>query len=231
MPSPITAQALVEGGMRALTVLAVGETMSAAELTDGLRALNDVVETWNIEGLSIYGSLPETFSTVAGQGTYTIGVGGNWNTTRPVQISGAYCTVSGVDFPVGLWTLAEWMDEPVKSQQQQIIERLVYVNDFPLGQVILWPTPSSVITVTLDSPQAIIQAVDGTTVFTLAPGYARALQYAVAVELAPQYGAADVSAYAKATKAAIKRANRFTPVAQFDPALLGGARAIPSRGY
>lgn len=231
MPSPITAVEIVSAGMRTIGALGVGETMSDAELTDGLRALNDVIETWNIEGLSIYGSLPDTFSTVAGQSTYTIGSGGNWNGLRPTEIGRAYCTVSGVDFPIGMWTLAEWMEEPVKNQQQQIIERLTYVNDYPLGQVILWPTPSSVISVTLDYPQAIGQAAGGSTSFNLPPGYARALQYAVAVELAPQYGAADVSAYARTTKAAIKRANRSLPVSQFDSALTGGGGAIAARGY
>lgn len=231
MPSPITALALITNAMRKINAIAVGETPTADELADGITALNDVLETWNIEQLSIYGSLPSTFVTVPGQNTYTIGTGGNWNGVRPANIESAYCSVNGVDFPVAPWTLEQWMDLPIKTVQQQIIERFVYVNDYPLGKVILWPTPMMAVNFTINFNQQLTGAVTGTTVFNLAPGYARALQYAVAVELAPEYGGPDVSAYAKATKAVIKRANHTLPVMSYDSLLTGGGRVIPARGY
>lgn len=231
MPSPITALELIKAGMRAIGAIAVGETPTSAEIDDGLRALNDVIETWNIQGLAVYGGLPQSFTTVPGTNTYTIGTGGAWDTDRPVEIFAAYCTVSGVDFPIGRWTLAEWMDQPIKTQQQPIIERLVYVNDAPLGSVILWPTPSDAVPVVLDIQQQIGQAVTQLTSFSLPPGYARALQYAIAVELAPQYGAQPPVEYAKSTMALVKKSNRQLPIARFDGALLGNRSPSWQRGY
>jgi len=231
MPSPITAVALITNAMRKINAIATGEAPTAAELADGITALNDVLETWNIEQLSIYGSLPTTFTTVAGQNTYTIGTGGDWSGVRPANIESAYCSVSGVDFPVAEWTLEQWMGLPIKTVQQQIMERFVYVNDFPLGKVILWPTPMLAIPFTINFNQQLTGAVTGSTVFNLAPGYARALQYAIAVELSAEYGGPDLSAYARSMKAIIKRANRSAPVMSYDSLLTGGGRVVPARGY
>ena len=231
MPSPISAYDLIASGFRKIGVLAAGETMSAGDGATGLQALNDVIETWNIEGLSLVGALPVSFNTVAGQSTYTLGTGGNWSGQRPMSITSAYCTVSGVDFPIGIWSLEEWMAVPVKTLQQSIIERLAYVNAYPLGQVILYPTPASIVAVTLNYEDDIAQVADLNTVLTLAPAYARALQYAVGQELQAEYGGSDVSAYARASKAILQRANRSSPVARFDPMLTGGGVFIGARGY
>ena len=231
MPSPITAIDIVTKAMRHINALASGEVATAAELDDGLDALNDVLETWAIQSLTVYGSLPTSFNTAIGVNTYTMGTGGTWGTVRPTMINAMYSTVQGVDFSIARWTLEEWMNQPLKTVQQQIVERYTYVNDFPLGKVILWPTPSQVVPVLVDFDQPITQVTSGSTILNLPPGYARALQYAVAVELTPQYGGEDVSAYAKATLAVIKRSNRKSPVAGFDSALVGGGRVVPARGY
>ena len=231
MPSPISAYDLITTAMRKMGVLAAGETPSADEANTGLQALNDVIETFNLQNLALTGGLPATFTTTAGLNTYTIGVGGTWNGQRPVSIFSAYCTLTGVDFPIALWSLEEWMNEPVKSTQQPIIERMVYVNSSPLGNVILWPTPSQAVSVTLNYEDEISQVASLATTLTLPPGYARALQYAVAVELQSEFGGQDMTAYARATLAIIKRANRSAAVVQFDPALGGGSPFLGARGY
>lgn len=222
---------IVTAAMRKINALATGETPTAAELKDGITALNDVLETWNIENLSIYGSLPTTYATVAGKNTYTMGPGGDWAGIRPTMIHAAYCSVNGVDFPVAGWTLEEWMNQPIKAIQQQITERYVFVNDAPLARILLWPTPLYATTFTVNYNQKLGAVSSGSDLLDLAPGYYRALQYAVAVELQPEYGGPDVSAYAKATKAAIKRANRQLPLMGYDSLLTGGGRVVPARGF
>lgn len=228
MPSPIVALDLIKTAMRHIGVIATGETPSADEAVDGLRALNDVLERWSIESLAVYGSAPETFATVAGKSTYTIGTGGDWNTDRPVSLAGLYTTVQGMDYPAQEWSLADYMAVALKTQRQPIVERWVFINDAPLAQVILWPVPSAGTPITLDTPRILTQVASTATTLTLPPAYASALQYAVAEELAPQYGSPiDVSARARATKALIKRANRASRTMSFDPTLVpaGGAGA------
>lgn len=222
MPSPTSAYDIIRIAMQHIGVLAEGETMSADQSTDGLRALNDVLETWSLQSLAVWGSLVETFATVAGQAAYTIGPTGNWNTERPVSVESLYTTVDGLDFTALPWTLGEYQGVGLKTQRQPIVERFVFVNDAPLAQVILYPTPSRAVPVVIDAPRILTQVAAIATMLTFPPGYARALQYAVAVELRPRYGSPiDVDAQARSTLALIKRANRVPRVSSFDSTLLG----------
>ena len=232
MPSPTTVIAVITKAMLHIGAIASGETPNANEASDGLDAFNDVLETWSLQNLAVYAGDVETFATVGGQASYTLGPTGNWVTTRPVQnIMGAYSTLSGVDFPITIWTAAQYNEIPVKASQSNIIERLAYINEFPNGIVKLYPTPSSAGSIKLDTARLLTAAATTADVIALPPGYMRALAYAVAVELTPQYGGAiDVSPQAMKTLAYIKRANRVSPVTRFDAALTSQV-FIGARGY
>lgn len=221
MPSPIVAIDLIKTAMRKKGILAEGETPTGQQATDGLQALNDVLETWSTQSYAVWGGLPEVFSTVAGQAIYSIGPNGNWNTDRPVSISFLYATVQGVDFEATEWTYEEYMRVGVKASASQIPERFAFINDAPLARIALYPTPSEAVPITIDTPRLLTQIPNIATIMTLPPGYARALQYAVAEEIGDEYGSPiDVSAKARSTLALLKRANRRSPVASFDPALV-----------
>lgn len=225
MPSGITAGALVKSAMRLGGAIAVGETPTSDELTDGLSALNDLLENWSTQNLAVYGNVVESFPTVVGQAVYTIGVGGNWNTARPVRINdNSYCTFQGVDFPIGRLGQDEYNLIALKTQQQPIIEKLLYVNDNPLGRITLWPVPSQIVTISLDSDRILTAAADTSTVMLLPPGYLLAMKNALWILMAPDYGRTipdAVLSVAQSSFAAIKRANKVKRVARFDAALVG----------
>lgn len=234
MPSPTTAIDLITGAMRLIGVLAVGETPTADEADGALDALNDVLETWSTENLAVYGSSNATFNTVGGQAVYTIGPGGSWNADRPQDINDAYCTVQGVDFPVGIWGQEEYNSVGLKTMQQPIIERLLYVNENPLGKVTLFPVPSQAIPITLTMNRILTSVPTLATTMVLPPGYMLAIKHALAILLAPDYGrivTQEVTDTAKMSKANIKRANKTKRVASFDSALLPDGPAIWQRGY
>lgn len=220
MPSPTSAIDLIKTAMKIIGVLAQGETPSADQSTDGLRALNDILERWSIESLAVYGSLPDAFVTVGGQSTYTFGPGGDWNVDRPIGVDAIYSTYQGVDFPASEWSLEEYGQVGLKTMQQPIVQRWVFVNDAPLARVILYPTPSEAVPITVTSARLLTNVPTIATTMTLPPGYVSALQYALAAELVVQYGSPiDVTSRAKATLALVKRANRSPRVMGFDPAL------------
>lgn len=214
-----------------LGAIASGEQPNANEAQDGLDAFNDVLETWSLDKLAIYGSEPIVFNTVNGQRVYTVGTGGNWATARPVnEILDATCTVNGVEFDIGIWTQGEYDRVALKTMPGGIVERLLYLNDFPLGKAILWPVPNAAIPITINATSVLTNATSVSQVISYPPGYARALQYAVALEMMAQYGGAiDVSTGARATYAALKRANRTPAIARFDPTL--GGSSYPSTAY
>lgn len=217
--------------MRRGGITTAGETPTADEANDALTCLNDVLELMSTENLFVYGQVNETFPTVVGQASYTIGPAGNFNTTRPVRIEEAYCTVQGVDYPIEVIGNVEYDGIALKTDQQQIIQKLLYLNDYPLGRIYLWPTPAAVVSLVLSTDRVLTQIASLATTINLPPGYALYLECATALMILPEYGmAADstIGAIAQATKSAIKRANKIKQVARFD-AELGVGPAVSWR--
>ena len=225
MPSPTTAIDLITRAMKLAKLIAAGETPTAEESVDALAVLNDILENWSTESLSVWGSANDTVSTVVGQATYTIGPGGNFNTDRPKAITGAYVTYSGVDYTLQVIGQLQYNDIGLKTQQQAIPERLLYVADFPLGLITLWPVPSQIMPLVLTNERLITQLATLATAVNYPPGAVKALRYALAMELATEYGSpvdAVLGSLAADAKADYKRANKQAVIARFDSAFLGG---------
>src|SRR6266702_5149198 len=234
MPSPSTAGVLVRSSLRLIGAIATGETPTADEMNDGLSSLNDLLEILSTSNLAVYGSAVETFATVATQALYTIGPGGNWNTARPVRIAGdATCTFNGVDFPVEQIGQGEYDSSGLKTQQQPIVEKLLYVNDNPLGRITLWPVPSGIVNITLNTDRVLTAVTDVNTAMIFPPGYLLMMRYALAILMAPDYGIAvspEISSVAASSLASIKRANKVKRQSTFDGALVDSGPAIWETG-
>ena len=234
MPSGIIVSDLIKSSMRLIGAIATGETPTADEANDGLLVLNDMLENWSTESLSVWGSSNQTFALVPGQSIYTIGPLGNWNTDRPVDINDAYMTFSGVDFPVKCINQEEYNEINLKSMQQPIVERLLYVNEFPLGRVTVWPVPTQANNITLTMNRILDFPVALGDVLTGPPGFTKAIRYCLAVELAPEFGmepSPTVVSVASDSKADYKRSNMPEVVAQYDAALTVPQVALYQRGY
>lgn len=228
MPSPTTAFALIESAMRVVGIISsgAGETPTADEANDALDSLNDLLESMSLENLFVWGTVDQTFTTVIGQASRTIGPTGQFvATARPIRISGAYCTVQGVDFPIDIIGMAQYNDTCLKSQPGQIIEQLLYVNDFPNGIVTLWPTPSAAIPLVLSIDRVMTSVPTLATALTYPPGYLNFMKHALGMMLAPDYGVTPsqtVADIARGTRAALKRANKEKVIARFDASLTDG---------
>jgi hypothetical protein len=234
MPSGIIVSDLIKSSMRLIGAIASGETPSADEANDGLLVLNDMLENWSTETLSVWGSSNITFNLVANQRTYTIGPAGNWVTQRPQGVDDAYCTFSGVDFPIKVISQEQYNEINLKSMAQPIVERLLYVNEFPLGLITVWPVPTQAIPITLTMQRILTFPIALTDVLTGPPGYLKALRYCLAVEFAPEFGieaSATVIQVAADAKGDYKRANIPIVEAQYDDALTVPQVALYQRGY
>lgn len=228
MPSPTTALQLIEDGLSLTDAVGSDQTLTTDELALGLRVFNDLLEDWSTQNLAVYGGANQTFSTVIGQATYTIGTGGNWNTPRPVRINDpAYSTVNGATQPCISMVQEEYNLIPVKTQTQDFPNRYLYINSFPLGVVTLWPVPSAVVPLTFTIDTILSSVAAGGTIISFPPGYAKAFKYALAVELASEFGTKlqnypAVVDTANKTFANIKRANKTLRLMGFDPAYTSG---------
>src|SRR6187200_1131218 len=85
-PLTFTARNLVERTLKLLGVVAQGETPSSPELSDGWKALNELVDAWATQRLIIYTVQRNTaLSLVSGTASYTIGpVSADLIAARPV---------------------------------------------------------------------------------------------------------------------------------------------------
>lgn len=235
MPSPTTALDLIKRAMRLIGAIATGETPTSDEADDALVVLNDILEGWSIESLAVWGSSNQTFTMVPGQAVYTVGPGGDFDTNRPVDIFGGYCTLNGVDYQIMPVDQSAYNRIPLKTRQQSIIEQMLYVNENPLGVLTLWPVPFAAAPITLSCGRILSQVPSLATELVYPPGYAKALRYSLAVHLAAEYGITppvDVATIARDSKGNIKTANMSAPIMSFDGVLTNQHNAaIWQRGY
>lgn len=228
MPSPVTVYDLLVKSMRLVNIIAVAETPDAEEINDALYVLQDMLEAWQIESLAVWPVPTVSFNLVSGQRTRTIGPSGNFNVTpRPDKIPSAYTTYQGVDIDVEVIDQYTYNLIPLKDMSAPIVERMLYIPDWPLGILTFWPVPSAnnpiVLTYTGDGARPGIVSL--TDMCNWPPGYSRAVRYNLATQLAPEYGrfiTTEVSEIARVSKGKLKVTNWQAKIMRVDPLLQDG---------
>lgn len=226
-----TALDIINRAMRLLGVAAAGESLSAAEASDGLTALNQMLDSWGAERLSVYHRSSDSHTLVAGTGTYTIGSGATINTTRPVKIESALIREDDIDDPVTIvdGSRFDWISD--KSSEGRP-DRLYYDADYPTGTINLHPVPDKAYTLLLYSHKPLTSFASTATSVSLPPGYERALAYNLAVEMAPEFGKeapATVVMVAAHAKNTFRRNNAPRPVMDTDAGLVSRGIAYDYR--
>ena len=214
-----TAQTIIDRAARLIGAVSSGESPTTDESADCLTALNAMVDSWNTDRLVIYALADVTKTLTSNDGSYTIGSGGDINTTRPLRIEGAYVTDSGTDVPVEVVDSNAWDSIPLKTTTANYPSLLYYEPAYPLGIVHLWPVPTSTDVLTLSVLSQLSSFATVGTSVSLPPGYERALAYNLAIEIAPEFGRpvpAEVAKIARDSLASIKRVNHKPPMLQIE---------------
>lgn len=207
----MTGRDLVSASMRLLGVLASGETATAQEATDGLSALNRMIDSWSVEGLMIHAVTAESPLTLTpGVGSVTLGPLGDI-TDRPVAIERAVIRDGSVDSPpMRAFTLDEYVAIPDKSVQSDQPYAFFDDGGSPQRTLSLYPVPASAKQLVIFTKRAL-KNLDLDTVIDFPPGYERALVFNGALEMAPEFSRAvpeAVAINAVESKANVKRANK-----------------------
>jgi hypothetical protein len=207
----MTVRQIIDAAIRKLGARAVGDVTTTDEYTDSLQALNDMLDNWAAEAFTVPMMVNEEFPLPAGASSRTMGVGGNFNTSRPLVIDHAHVRDSqGQDEPMDIITWEEYQgisDKASTGRPSQIVSRPTSAT---LATLYFHPVPDVAYTLFLDSqkPFGTILTVDQDV--TLSPEYHRVLVYNLAVELAPDFGEnlrADVVAIAHRSKKNVRRIN------------------------
>ena len=173
-----------------------------------------MLEGWSIERLMCPNLLQESFALTASDGSYTIGSGGDFNTTRPTKIVDP-CFIrdsSNLDSPVQIIDAAAYGRIVQKNIDGSYPGYLFYDAAYSssLGTIYLYPEPQAGLTLFINSWQQLASLSTLTASLSLPPGYQRAIEFNFAVEFASEFGKeppASVVALAKQTKAALKSLN------------------------
>jgi hypothetical protein len=184
-----TANDMISRALRLIGVLGQGRrTLDATEASDGLDALNTMMDSWSIDRSMIFQLLTQTHTLTAGTADYSIGTGGTINTTRPVKIDQAFIRDNAnYDYPVEIINKTAYDSIALKSTRTR--SRYLYYDEiYPLAFIRLIYTPSNSTDVLhFTSWKQLQQFSLGTTELDLPPGYQRAIEFNLALELQPEY--------------------------------------------
>jgi len=219
-----TAQTIINGALRLLQVASTDVVLTNDEANDALESLNQMIDGWSNESLMLYHVTREQFTCIPANNPHTIGPTGDFATSVPMNIEAATVTVGGVDYPILPIDYDDYAVIKLKTLQNVYPEYFYLDKSSPvLANLYMYPVPSTASTISLYSRKPLTSFASLTDNLTLPPGYERALKYALAVELAPEYQVSagqDVIALAIAAKASLKRTNKRPLTLQIDPAAL-----------
>lgn len=226
MPSPIAAIDLIKSSMRLAGIISGNQTPKANETNDALNVLNDMLEEWSTDGLTVWGSENNSFPLVPGKANYTLGPGGDFNDIRPIDLRSFYVIFNGVSYDGTLIQQDRYNRIAVKATPG-IPREAYYIPNFPLGDIYFYPVPDQAYTVLLVYDPLLNSVANTSQVLTFPPGYAKALRWNLAVDLAAEYGntlSDDVRHIAVSSLASIKDANNTAPDTMSFDAVLTGRR-------
>jgi hypothetical protein len=235
----MTANDIIAAAMRRLGALTQGETPTAAESADALATLNDMLEAWSIDRLTVFTLASAQYTLTGGKQTYTIGIDpagvltADFNAVRPARVSDARLIVSGMRYGLEIVEDKRWAERPLQSFIA-IPSKLYVDGGYPLQTLALDPAPSDAYTLELWSWQALQQFANLAAKYYFPPAYARALKHNLAVELAPSFDrepSPTLVRLAAESKAAVENLNLESPVADVDPAVLGGRNGRVYMGW
>jgi hypothetical protein len=234
-----TAQDICVTSLEAMKVYAPGElTQSAnnADLQRMLSLLNGMLDGWSTESLMTFATQQLQATLVPASASYTIGSGGVINVTRPQDITRgtgvAYVQdPSGNNYPFQFVTKAEWNMIGNRTVNSNVPDTGYYDQQFPLGVVNVFPTPSLNWVLFFEAMLQFAQFATLASVVSLPPGFFEALWSNLALVAKPFFKSRqpmdpDLKEFAREAKAKIKRVNMKTPVAAVDTAIV--SRAAPT---
>jgi len=208
-----TANDQINGALRVLGVLAEGETPSAATSQDALTALNQMIDSWNTERLSVFSTQDQVFSWTPGAITKTLGPTGDFVGNRPILVDDATYfkdPSNGISYGIKLINQQQYDGIAVKTVTSTY-PQVMWVNmEFPNITMTVYPVPTKVLEFHIVSVNELMSVPSLSTDIYMPPGFLRAFKYNLACEIANEFGVEpppNVARIAMTSKRNLKRIN------------------------
>ena len=203
-----TGQTLVNRAMRLLGLINSGDSPTSAESDDALIAINSMLDSWRNDRLMAYALQDESLTLVAADSSYTVGSGGQLNTTRPVSIESCFCRASSLDYPVRVIQFDEWNSIVDKTATSDIPEVVYYEPTMATGTLQVWPVPTTANVLHLTTRVPLTALVLATTV-SLPPGWEEAISTNGAIAIAAEFQQQPNQAVIKMAQDSLKGIKRI----------------------
>jgi hypothetical protein len=207
-----TAGDQINRSLRLLGVLAEGETSSASVSQDALMALNQMIDSWNTERLSVFSTQDQVFTWPSSILSRTLGPTGDFVGNRPVLLDDStyFKAPSGVSYGIKFINQQQYNGIAVKTVTSTF-PQVMWVNmTFPDIEMYVYPRPTQDLEWHFVSVEELDNPATLSTVLYYPPGYLRAFTYNLAMEFAPEFGvepSPQVQRIAMTSKRDLKRIN------------------------
>ena len=213
-----TAGDQINRALRLLGILAEGETPSASMSQDALMALNQLIDSWNTERLSVFSTIDQIVDWPVNQINATLGPSGslvrsNGTAVRPILVDDATYfrdPQTNVSYGIKLINQQQYDGIAVKTVTSTYPQVMFINMTYPDIDIYLYPKPTRVLEFHFISVEELTQPANLATNILFPPGYLRAFTYNLACEIAPEFGvepSPQVSRIAMASKRNLKRIN------------------------
>jgi len=208
-----TAGEQINRALRLIGMLAEGELPSTETANDCLVALNQMIDSWNTERLSVFSTQDQVFTWPAGFINRTLGPTGNFVGNRPILLDDAtyYRDAStNVSYGIKMINQQQYDGIAVKTVTSTYPQVLFINMTYPDVDMYIYPKPTRDLEWHFVSVEELTQPATLQTVLAFPPGYLRAFTYALAMEIAPEFGvepSPQVQRIAMTSKRDLKRIN------------------------
>ena len=203
----------INRALRLLGVLAEGETTSASVSQDSLMAMNQMIDSWNTERLSVFSTQDQVFNWPPDLITRTLGPTGDFVGNRPILVDDATYfrdASTNVSYGIKLINQQQYDGIAVKTVTSTY-PQVMFVNmTYPNITMTIYPKPTRVLEWHIVSVQELSAPATLSTTLAFPPGYLRAFTYNLAMEIAPEFGvepSPQVQRIAMTSKRNLKRIN------------------------
>lgn len=203
----------IKASLRLIGQLAEGEEPSPQAAQDALTAMNQMIDSWNTERLSVFSTQDQIFMWPTDEITRTLGPTGDFVGNRPILIDDATYfrdPQTNVSFGIKLINQQQYDGIAVKTVTSTY-PQVMWVNmEYPNISMTIYPKPTRLLEWHIVSVEELTKPATLNTELTFPPGYLRAFKYNLACEIANEFGVEPpqtVQRIAMTSKRNLKRIN------------------------
>lgn len=223
----MTAGDQINAALRLIGQLAESEQPSVATAQDALDAMNQMLDSWSTERLSIFSTQDQVFTWPANTLSRTLGPSGDFVGNRPIMLDDSTYFIdptNGVSYGVKIINQQQYDGIAVKTVTSTY-PQVIWLNmDYPNINMYVYPKPTRALEWHFISVTELAQPATLDTVLSFPPGYMRAFKYCLACEIAAEFGvepSPTVSRIAMASKRTLKRINNPDDIMSLPYSIVG----------